>query len=981
MPELKAPKPLSFLSDVSQFLAYPALRWTVPFFMLVVLGAALLTPATLDIKNDDDVIKFLPREDPRVVTFEEIGYRFHGLQMAIVGVEAKDGDIFTHKNLTLLRRYATDFLTVDGVSATTSFTEINDISEMTTKEGEEASSVSDLVPDLPPLGSEAAKDPKFAELLESVKARSLSLDHVAGFLVSPDASSAAIYVQIAPDANVKETADALITMMSRIQDEVGADVDLFYGGSPFIGAYSADQTRADMLKLSPWVFVIVLLIITITAKSILAAFISLFSVVLSIIFVMGGLSLLGIPMTLVSTSLPALLIALGSAYSIHLLNSNLMNLDKGLSRKEAAIAGLRQTGPAVIISAVTTSAGFISFLGMDVAPMREFGLYMSISTLVILIVTFWVVSSACILLPLKLRKEGRAPRWAISLMQNSSRIVQNRPLLSAIFLIVLISSSIYFITKVETHNDNNSLFSPDSPPVVADNFMVERFGGSNFIQIEIDGKINNSLVLRQVERMTALANAHPRVAGVQSASDVIVIVGGTMGDGKHIPSSSALTSTLAALAFAEDSSVAMLADATWEHTLMQIRVRGANLAEGAAIADELALAFEPLGQSRIAVARDKLNARARAVELEEIAQHLQWILQKYEKTLDADEIKKILQSEDVKISQDELQLALKLNLFDEDDAILYLDTELANLDEMTAKVAKAIESGAYSRQWFESMIRPFLLAEELEDEVGLAAGITYVHNAIEDVGTTKIRKLRTENIFNAINVTKPSEKFAQLVEGAVWSLGEDLVFLPESEFPELAPHATDTQSMKVIPSGYPVIYTAMNNSVIHNQFVSLIGSAILVFIILLLFTRRLSMAVFGLIPAALTIIFIFAIMGLFRISMDVGTSMIAAISLGVGIDYACHLMWRFGRPKPEEALAASNHMLESSGWGIVINALEIGLGLSVLYFGSLTPMCNFGVLTGAAMLINALCSLLILPGLFQFAAKRWYKHDEASAAS
>lgn len=977
MRESEAPKALSFLSKISQYLAYPALRWTLPFFILIVAAAGVMAPAALHTKNDDDVIKFLPRDDPRVVTFEDIGYRFHGLQMAIVGVQAKGGDIFTLENLTLLRRYSNDFLTIPGVSATTSFTEINDISEMVSNKGEETSNVGDLVPELPALGSEAAKDPALKDQLALVKKRALSLDHVAGFLVSPDASSAAIYAQIAPDANVKQTADALLAMMQEIKAEVGADIELYYGGSPFIGAYSADQTRADMLKLSPWVFIIVLLIITLTSKSILAAFISLFSVILSIVFVMGSLSLLDIPMTLVSTSLPALFIALGSAYSIHLLNSNLLHLDQGLTRKEAALAGLHKTGPAIIISAVTTAAGFISFLGMDVAPMREFGLYMSISTLVILIVTLWVVTSASILLPLKARKEGRAPQWAINTMQRSAEFVQRHAMVSIIVVVVLTGLSIFFITRVETHNDNNSLFARNSPPVVADNFMVERFGGSNFIQIEIDGKISNSLVMRQIERMTALANAHPRVAGVQSASDVLVIVGGTMGDGKHVPNSSALTSTLAALAFAEDSSVAMLADMAWEHSLMQIRVKGANLAEGAAIAEELGKAFEPLGRTRMAVPRAKLNDRAREMEISEVIQHLEWILQKYEKQIDKQTLKNILTASDIKLNHEDLKQTLRLNLFDEDDAIVYLNMELANLDAMTAQITQAIESGTYSEGWFSAMIRPLLLAEELEDEKGVAAGITYVHKAIEDVGTSRLRRARVGKIYEAASITAPSEKLDQLVEAAIWCLQEDSVFLPQADFPELVPASTDSQGMKVIPSGYPVIYNAMNLSVIHNQFVSLIGSAVLVFIILLLFTRRLSLALFGLIPAALTITFIFGIMGLFRISMDVGTSMIAAISLGVGIDYACHLMWRFGRPKREDAAQASKEMLQTSGWGIVINALEIGLGLSVLYFGSLTPMCNFGVLTGAAMIISALCSLLLLPGLFQFATRFWHSKSKA----
>ena len=58
-------------------------------------------------------------------------------------------------------------------------------------------------------------------------------------------------------------------------------------------------------------------------------------------------------------------------------------------------------------------------------------------------------------------------------------------------------------------------------------------------------------------------------------------------------------------------------------------------------------------------------------------------------------------------------------------------------------------------------------------------------------------------------------------------------------------------------------------------------------------------------------------------------------------------------------------MLETTGWGIVINALEVGLGLSVLYFGELLPMRNFGLLTGFAMIVSAFASLVLLSALLR----------------
>src|SRR5690606_30877000 len=121
--------------------------------------------------------------------------------------------------------------------------------------------------------------------------------------------------------------------------------------------------------------------------------------------------------------------------------------------------------------------------------------------------------------------------------------------------------------------------------------------------------------------------------------------------------------------------------------------------------------------------------------------------------------------------------------------------------------------------------------------------------------------------------------------------------------------------VSLLVSGYPMIYAGMNASVERNQILSLVVSGVLVLLVLALFFRSILMAAVALVPALVTLVITFAIMGVVRIPMDVGTSMISAIALGVGIDYAVHLLWRHGIPTREQAAQRLEDALGATGWG------------------------------------------------------------------
>ena len=125
----------------------------------------------------------------------------------------------------------------------------------------------------------------------------------------------------------------------------------------------------------------------------------------------------------------------------------------------------------------------------------------------------------------------------------------------------------------------------------------------------------------------------------------------------------------------------------------------------------------------------------------------------------------------------------------------------------------------------------------------------------------------------------------------------------------------------------------------------------------------------------LTLLVVYGGMGLLGVHLDIGTSMLASLTTGAGVDYAVHLLaaWK-GPPGQGKATTADlQHAATYSsflvGRAIWTNALMVAGGFIVLTMGEARPLQNVGGLTAAAMMVAALATFATIPVL---ARKRAY---------
>ncbi|HEX6142592.1 MAG TPA: MMPL family transporter [Geminicoccaceae bacterium] len=118
-------------------------------------------------------------------------------------------------------------------------------------------------------------------------------------------------------------------------------------------------------------------------------------------------------------------------------------------------------------------------------------------------------------------------------------------------------------------------------------------------------------------------------------------------------------------------------------------------------------------------------------------------------------------------------------------------------------------------------------------------------------------------------------------------------------------------------------------------------------------------------PLGLVSVLVYALMGLLGIGLKVSTLPVAALGVGIGVDYGIYLFSRLhglleqGRPLH----AAYLQTLRSTGNAVLLTGLTLALGVSTWIFSALQFQADMGLLLAFMFLGNMLGALVLLPAL------------------
>ncbi len=165
--------------------------------------------------------------------------------------------------------------------------------------------------------------------------------------------------------------------------------------------------------------------------------------------------------------------------------------------------------------------------------------------------------------------------------------------------------------------------------------------------------------------------------------------------------------------------------------------------------------------------------------------------------------------------------------------------------------------------------------------------------------------------------------------------------------------------------GFALIFSELAYYMMTGQIQSLFLAIILVTVLLMLLFRSFWAGIIAGIPLAAALAVLFGLMGYFGITLNIATTMLSSIMIGVGIDYTIHFLWRYKeeRAAGQDYVDAVKRTITTTGRGITFNALSVIIGFSVLLISNFTPIRFFGFLVFVSILACLLGAMILIPAI------------------
>ena len=484
--------------------------WIIKFRWYIIIGfvslTAIIGTQIPKAEIEADMSESLPSDMCSKINNDKIEEIFGGDDMLLLLFETDD--VLNKETLLRVKNISKKIKRIKGVSKVMSLFDLKNI------HGEGGAMIIDPA---------VKRIPKNTKQREKLREELKNNNMVYEVVVSKDFKITAIIARLSANVSLDENT---INEVNKILEEFPGKEKVHKGGKPYMLHYVRNDISVDMIRLIPVALVLMLIMLFAVFKRLRGVLLPFIIVIMSIIFGIGFLPLLGWKISMITILLPIMIIAIANDYGIHLIaRYQEMNTEEStMTTRELAKDVFTKLNKPIVITGITTIAGILGLLSHLMISARQLGIAAALSIAYALILSMFFLPAILSLLkksrPIYKKSDKKKPlldRW---LEKTAILVTKNyRNVLLGAIIIFFISLAGIFLVEVDS---NMVDFFPEKHPLkISSNLINENFGGYQNINVLVNGDIKSPHILKNLDYYE---NELTNVTGVGNTSSIASIV-------------------------------------------------------------------------------------------------------------------------------------------------------------------------------------------------------------------------------------------------------------------------------------------------------------------------------------------------------------------------------------------------------------------------------------------------------------------------
>ncbi|SDQ25202.1 efflux RND transporter permease subunit [Flagellimonas zhangzhouensis] len=309
--------------------------------------------------------------------------------------------------------------------------------------------------------------------------------------------------------------------------EAETQMDVRISGMPYIRTWNTKSITDEI-----GIFIVAALLVTSIIfffffRSFRATFISMFVVIIGVMWAFGILGLLQYEITILTALIPPLIIVIGIPNCIFLINKYQQEVNKHGNQAKSLQRVISKIGNATLMTNITTASGFATFIILDSDLLREFGIVASINIIGIFILSLLIIPIIYSFMPLPKTKHLKHlnKKWMDFFVNWMERMVRDHRIAVYMVTVGVLVLSIVGIYQMRITGSRIEDLPKDSHFYKDIQFFEQEFDGIMPMEIVVDSKRKNGVTkpatLKRMDRLGEVIDEIPELSRPISIVDLV----------------------------------------------------------------------------------------------------------------------------------------------------------------------------------------------------------------------------------------------------------------------------------------------------------------------------------------------------------------------------------------------------------------------------------------------------------------------------